>query len=330
MSVASAFCNTQSALCCTGFQMGKVDVVVTCLTVLCAALCSSEDLSLQAVVSKRNHLSLAGDEENGRGPLNIHRAEAQWMEMSKRGWKKREGGGAKKNTDWNRMQNCGIELAAWQWKQLILQMLIMRMVWGHRVSEAEDLRPLADCLQTHLHVELEKIYTGYGVVYITGCAGKCGWFQHDNDSVFGCFGKKEASLYKLAHSRFCGIFTAGLKARKSVPGYYSPPLSTPTFLATFNVSCWSQPSCFPHQSKLSLNAIRPVRLVSLLAADRMPDSLLRLEQNNAGKDILSFSWSPRVPKKRGCSEKWVLGLPLVPLHLTHPLTHSPPPVAALN
>ena len=196
----------------------------------------------------------------------------------------------------------------------------MRMVWGHRVSEAEDLRPLADCLQTHLHVEPEEMYTGYGVVYITGCAGKCGWFQHDNDSVFGCFGKKEAYLIKWAHSSFCGIFTSRLKALKSVLDYYSPPLSTPTFLATFNVSCWSQLSCFPHWSKLSLNAIRPVRLVSLLAADRMPDSLLRLEQNNAGKDILSFSWSPRVPKKRGCSEKWVLGLPLVPLHLTHPLT----------
>ena len=44
----------------------------------------------------------------------------------------------------------------------------------------------------------------------------------------------------------------------------------------------------------------------------MPDSLLGLRQNNAGKDILLFSRSPMVPKKRGCTEKWVLGLPLVP------------------
>lgn len=106
----------------------KVDVVVTCLTILCTSSTShhSEWLSFQATFSRRNHLSLAGEEENGRGPLNIHRAVAQWMEMSERGWKKRRGGDTKKNSDWNRMPNCKMELAAWHRKQLILQMLIIQ------------------------------------------------------------------------------------------------------------------------------------------------------------------------------------------------------------
>lgn len=40
-------------------------------------------LSFQSMLDNKNHLSLAGDEENGGGPLNIHRAELQRMEMSR-------------------------------------------------------------------------------------------------------------------------------------------------------------------------------------------------------------------------------------------------------
>lgn len=81
-------------------------------------------------------------------------------------------------------------------------------------------------------------------------------------------------------------------------------------------------------------APQPPRSVGQPAAGRTPDSLLRLRQNNAGKDFLSFSWSPRVPEKRGDTKKWVLGLPLVPrCHSSHhssSSSSSAPPVATLN
>lgn len=92
----------------------KVDVVITCLTVLYTPSAGHRMwLTFLTIFWKRNHLSMPGDEEKGRGPLNIHRTVALWMEERVReSVEKREGEGSE-NTDWNRMPNCWIELAAW-------------------------------------------------------------------------------------------------------------------------------------------------------------------------------------------------------------------------
>lgn len=74
-----------------------------------------------------------------------------------------------------------------------------------------------------------------------------------------------------------------------------------------NFRCVSRVLSVTHRMHCS-----PRGLLASLLQEGCQIHCARWRQNNAGKDILSFSWSPRVPEKRGSTKKWVLGLPLVP------------------
>lgn len=170
-------------------------------------------------------------------------------------------------------------------------------MWGHRVSACEESWSLAGCFKTHLRVELEELLKLLEI----SCMKQV--LQADFSLImiqYLSIGVKQPSLIGHVHSSLKTL----LYLKRAI---ISLVLSYTTFYSTlpsaFNVS-WSHHASFTALSFIDCNKTSEVGLPACLpAADRMPDSLLRLEQNNAGKDILSFSWSPRVPKKRGCSEK---------------------------